>query len=331
MTGLAGIDVSTHLGSERLPGFAREAEERGVTGLFAPESTQDPFISLTLAATSTHRMQLGTGISVAFARTPMSMAYSAYHLHRLSGGRMILGLGSQIKPHIAYRYSMPWSQPADRLLEYVKAVRAIWNSWQTGDVLNFRGDFYTHTFMPKPFSPSPLGFESPPIWLAGVGPRMIDVATATDGLLCHPLTSAAYLRDAIIPRVATHSPQGKPFTVAVMPMVATGRTEEELHDAVAGTRRQIGFYASTPAYKPVLAHHGWSKMHVEAHALTKAARWSELPYLVDDDVLRTFAVVGEPDVVRRELRERFRGLANRVVLAMPYRADDRLALEIAAG
>ncbi len=328
------IDVSFHGDHRRIPALARAAEERGINGFFVPEGQNDPFISLTLAATSTARLRLGTGVAIAFARTPMTMAYSAYHLHRISEGRAILGLGTQIKPHIAYRYGMPWSRPAARMREYVHALRAIWHAWQTGGVLDFRGEFYTHTLMPPLFSPGPLGFTSPPIWLAAVGPLMVDVAaTAADGLLTHPLISRTYLQDAVVSRVARCRAEAglsdEPYTLAAMIMVATGRTDTELRDAIAGTRRQIGFYASTPAYEPVLAHHGWSALHDEARALTKTGRWDELESLIDDDMLNMFAVVGELDRVRVELRERFAGLVARVSLSLPYPVEDELLLSIA--
>jgi probable F420-dependent oxidoreductase len=328
------VDVSFHGDHQRIPGLARAAEERGIGGFFVPEALNDPFISLTLAATTTTRLRLGTGVAIAFARTPMTMAYSAYHLHRISGGRAILGLGTQIKPHIAYRYGMPWSRPAARMREYVQALREIWRSWQTGEPLDFRGEFYTHTLMPPLFSPGPLGFAGPPVWLAAVGPLMVDVAaTVADGLLTHPLISRSYLQHAVLPRITrcrtAAGMHDEPYTLASMIMVATGRTDDELRAAVAGTRRQIGFYASTPAYEPVLAHHGWSALHEDARTLTKSGRWAELEALIDDEVLHTFAVVGELDGIRVELRERFAGLVERVSLSLPYPADDELLLAIA--
>lgn len=334
MTAPFAVDISFSGDQSRIPTFARAAEEQDISGFFVPEANNDAFISLTVAATATTQVRLGTGVAIAFARTPMTMAYSAYHLHRLSGGRLILGLGPQIKPHIAYRYGMPWSHPADRMREYVLALRAIWHSWQTGEPLDFRGEFYTHTLMPPLFSPGPLGFADPPVWLAAVGPRMVDVAaTAADGLLTHPLISQSYLRDVVLPRVAhCRAAAGigdKPYTLAAMAMVTTGRTEDELRDAIAGTRRQIGFYASTPAYEPVLAHHGWSALHDEARTLTKAGRWTELADLIDDEVLNAFAVVGDADKVRAGLRERFGGLVDRVTLSLPYQAADDLVLAVA--
>ena len=329
------IDISFHGDHSRIAGLARAADDRGIGGFSVTEAHDDPFIALTLAAVATSRIQLRTGVAIAFARTPMTMAYSAYHLQRVSGGRFVLGLGPQIKPHIAYRYGMPWSQPAERMREYVAAMRAIWHAWQTGDRLDFRGDFYAHTLMPPLFAPAALSTGPPPIWLAAIGPRMLAVAaTCADGLLGHPLISRSYLADVLLPGVAAHRAtaglSGQPFTVATMAMVATGRTTEAVQNAIAGTRRQIGFYASTPAYEPVLAHHGWSALHDEARRMTKEGRWDELADLVDDDVLDTFAVVGDLDTARTALRERFAGLAERVTLSLPYDADDELVLALAA-
>jgi probable F420-dependent oxidoreductase len=330
------IDLAFHGDPRRVAAAACEIERRaGVGGLFVAEATHDPFLSLALAASSTTTLQLGTSIAIAFARPPMSMAYSVYDLHRIAAGRTILGLGSQIEPHIKYRYGMPWSKPVQRMSEYVAALRAIWHAWQTGDKLDFRGDFYTHTLMPPLFRPDPLDHPLPPIWLAGVGQKMISAAgSVADGLICHPLISQGYLRDVVSPLVrAARCAAGRdnePFTFATMAMVATGRTDEALRDAIAGTRRQIGFYAATPAYKPVLDHHGLGQLHSDAHTLTKAGRWSELGDLADDEVLNTFAVVGRIDAVGAALRERFGGLAERVILSIPYDADDQLGPDIAA-
>jgi probable F420-dependent oxidoreductase len=219
--------------------------------------------------------------------------------------------------------------------EYIAALRAIWHTWQTGDVLDFQGDFYTHTLMPPLFNPGPLNGPAPAIWLAGVGPRMVEVAgAAADGFICHPLLSRSYLADALHPALAAGraaSGADRPFTTAAMAMVTTGRTEEAYAAAIAGTKRQIGFYASTPAYKPVLDHHGWGDLHAEAHAMTKQGRWGELGDLIDDEVLTTFAVVGELDQVGDAMRQRFDGLADRVILSIPYAADDMLGLDIVSG
>lgn len=329
------IDLAFHGQPGASAALAREAEERGVVrGFFVPEGVHDPFITLTVAAGATERIEIGTGIAVAFGRTPMSTAYSAYDLHQLSGGRSVLGLGSQIKAHITRRFDMPWSRPADRMQEYVAALRAIWHTWQTGDKLDFQGDFYSHTLMPPLFNPGPLGFPAPRVWIAAVGPRMVDAAAAAgDGMIGHPLISRGYLEDVLVPQVAAGrlaaGRQDEPFEFATMAMVATGRDEESLAAAIAGTRRQIGFYSSTPAYKPVLDHHGWGDLHSEANVMSKTGRWAELPDLVDDEVLTTLAVVGEIDAVGRGLNERFGDLVDRVTLSLPYQADDQLALDVA--
>lgn len=324
------IDVSFHGQASEAAERAAEVERRGaVKGLFVPEGAHDPFITLALAASSTERLEVGTGIALAFARTPMSMAYSAYDLHQLSGGRSILGLGSQIKAHITRRFDMPWSEPAKRMGEYVAALRAIWHSWQTGDALDFQGDFYSHTLMPPLFNPGPLGFDAPRIWVAAVGPLMVKMAGQVgDGIITHPLISRSYLEDVTLPALAeARSGRGDhQFEVATMAMVATGHTEEALATAIAGTRKQIGFYASTPAYKPVLDHHGWGDLHTEAHAFTKTDRWSELADLIDDEVLNTFAVVGDVATAGPALVDRFTGLADRLNLSMPYKADPNLSL-----
>ncbi len=314
--------------------MAKAAEERGVvSGFFVPEGVHDPFITLSMAAANTQKLEIGTGIALAFARTPMSMAYSAYDLHQLSDGRSVLGLGSQIKAHITRRYDMPWSEPARRMAEYVEALRAIWHTWQTGDALDFRGDFYSHTLMPPLFNPGPLGFESPKIWIAAVGPLMVKTAGSVgDGIICHPLISRSYLENVMVPQLtaARSGRVDQPFATATMAMVATGHTEEALAAAVAGTRKQIGFYASTPAYRPVLDHHGWGDLHEEANRFSKTGRWAELADLIDDEVLHTFAVVGEVATAGAALRERFAGLVDRVTLSMPYQAADGLALDLAA-
>ncbi len=329
------LDVTYHGDPAGIVDVARAVEERGTAGaLYVPEGNHDAFVYLTLAAVNTQRLRIGTSIALAFARSPMAMAYPAYDVHRLSGGRLVLGLGSQIKPHIERRFSMPWSRPAARMREYSAALRAIWNTWQTGEALDFQGEFYTHTLMPPLFNPGPLASPAPEIWLAGVGPQMVEAAGAVaDGFISHPLLSRSYMADALVPALAAgrqSSGADRPFTTAAMAMVTTGRTEESFADAVAGTKRQIGFYASTPAYKPVLDHHGWGDLHAEAHALTKQGRWGELGDLIDDETLETLAVVGELDQVGSAMRNRFEGLADRVILSIPYAADDLLGLDIAS-
>ncbi|GAA3519910.1 LLM class F420-dependent oxidoreductase [Aeromicrobium panaciterrae] len=338
--------MAFHGDAAEIGAVATEAEARGVGGLFVAEAAHDPYIALALAGQATSRIRIGSSVAIAFARTPMSTAYSAWDVHRLSGaggpannegvavgGRLVLGLGTQIKPHITRRFDMPWSSPAPRMAEYVAALRSIFDSFQNGTRLDFQGDFYQHTLLPPLFNPGPIDGGPPPIWLAAVGPKMLATAGAVaDGLICHPLLSRSYLDEVIVPTVtagrAGGAHAGEPFTTSVLCMVATGRTEEDLALAIAGTKRQIGFYASTPAYKPVLDHHGWGDLHAEAHAYTKSGRWTELGDLVPDEVLNMFAVVGDLDTARAEFRSRFAGSAQRVITSINYDTDNHLALDL---
>lgn len=327
------FDISTHVGPEQTAEVAKAVEASGqASGLFVPEGAHDPAVSLAMAAAATSRIDVGSGISLAFARTPMALAYTAYDLQRLSAGRFVLGLGSQVKPHITRRFAMPWSQPAARMAEYIAALREIWWVWGQGGRLDFCGDFYQHTLMPPLFRPEPL--PTPPrIWLAGVGPRMVAVAAqAADGLLTHPLLSRAYLDEVITPAIRAHRPEDahptKPFTLAAMVMVATGHTEREIQAAIAATRAQIGFYASTPAYERVLAHHGWSQLHTEAHRLTREGKWEQLGDLVDDEVLATFAVTGTLAQVGQQLPDHLGPGVDRIMLSLPYSATVELPLAI---
>lgn len=316
------LDLGYHGALEGLAATAGAVDQLGDGGLFVSEAAHDPFVPLASVAALTSTVDLGTAVAIAFARTPMSLAYAAHDLQRLTGGRLRLGLGTQIAPHVVKRFAMPWSRPAARMKEYVAALHAIWDCWETGDKLSFRGDFYEHTLMPDAFSPGPLGLPRPPIWLAAVGPQLLRVAAeVADGLLIHPMTSAGYLEDVLLPTVDTarHSAgrTDNPFTRSAMALVATGRTAEELAASVTLTRRQIAFYASTPAYLPVLAHHGWEDLHTEASAGMRRGDYATLGDLVDDEVLEAFAVVGDPSEVATALGERYRDI-ERLIVTMAY-------------
>ena len=307
-------------------GEARRHEQAGYDGLWSSESAHDPFLPLVLAAEHTERIELGTAIAVAFARSPMQLAYTAHDLQSLSGGRFTLGLGSQVRPHIERRFGMPWSHPAPRMREYILALRAVWSAWNEGTALSFRGDFYRHTLMTPFFSPPPAPGGPPRVFLAAVGEAMTAVAgEVADGLLVHPFTTQRYLREVTLPALgrglarAGRSRNGSQVSLQVM--IATGRTEEELARAVAGTRQQIAFYGSTPAYRGVLERHGWAALGGELNDLSRSSRadkWAAMGGLIDDDVLNAFAVVAEPPDVAAEIRRRFAGLADRVSFYAPY-------------
>jgi probable F420-dependent oxidoreductase len=300
---------------------AREAERLGFDGVWVAETSHDPFLALGAASPSTERVALGTNIVVAFARSPMTVAITANDLHAMSGGRLILGLGSQIKPHITRRFSMPWSSPAERMKEYVGALRAIWQCWNTGEKLRFEGEFYRHTLMTPMFSPAPNPHGAPPIYLAAIGPKMLAATAAVaDGLLVHPFTTERYLREVITPTLTDVRGSLDGFAISGMPIIVTGRDETERQRSATAARRQIAFYASTPAYRPVLDVHGWGALHEEMHALSLKGEWVAMGERIDDEVLQTIALVAEPDDVAAALHRRFDGLFTRCSLST--RADE---------
>jgi probable F420-dependent oxidoreductase len=305
---------------------ARELEELGYDGLLTAETGHDAFLPLALAATATERIELGTGIAVAFARTPMVLAYTANDLQQMSNGRFILGLGSQIKPHIEKRFSMPWSHPARRMREYILALRAIWTAWNDRTPLKFEGEFYRHTLMTPFFAPPPNPFGAPKVFLAAVGEKMTEVAgEVADGIIIHGFTTERYVKEVTMPAVerglkAAGRDRGS-FEVSGPLFVVTGTNEGELAEAERGTKQQIAFYGSTPAYRPVLGLHGWGDLQTELNALSKQGEWVKMGELIDDEILRTFAVVAEPEQVGEELKRRYGGVVDRCSFYAPYRAD----------
>jgi probable F420-dependent oxidoreductase len=303
---------------------AAEAEAAGYDGVFTAEGQHDPFYPLVLAATSTTKVDLGTAVAIAFARSPMTVANTGYDLQLLSKGRFTLGLGSQIRPHITRRFGMPWSQPAKRMREYVLALRAVWACWQDGVPLDFRGEFYSHTLMTFMFSPPPNPYGNPKVWLAGVGDAMVEAAgEVADGLVCHPLISPLYLNEAVKPAlargVARRDADGKAFELAGMVMLGLHDDDAaSLQAALTGVKRQIAFYGSTPAYRPVLEAHGWGSAQDELNRLSKQGAWAEMGDLVTDEMAHAFAVIGRPGEVASELARRFGDDFERVTVSTPF-------------
>ncbi|WP_436771041.1 TIGR03617 family F420-dependent LLM class oxidoreductase [Yinghuangia sp. YIM S09857] len=335
------LDVGTGA-SLRAAEAAATAEQRGVDRVLIPETAQDPFQHLAVAASRTSRIELATGVAIAFARTPMTLASSAWTLQQISGGRAVIGLGSQVKAHITRRFAMPWSQPAARMREFVAATRAIWQSWQTGGKLDFQGEFYRHSLMNPLFDPGPVAQGEPLVLVAAVGPRMAAAAGAVgDGVICHPFSTVSYVAEHLAPRAlaarteaeAAQEPwTARPFEVAGNVLVATGRSEEEYERGRAGIRGRIAFYGSTPAYRSVLEHHGWGALQEELRTLSLAGRWQEMGRLIDDDVLNAFAVVAEkPADAGRLIRERCAGVYDRVSVSLADGADPGLALDVLDG
>jgi probable F420-dependent oxidoreductase len=308
---------------------AREAEDAGYTGVWTAETNHDPFFPLLLGAEHTQTLELGTSIAVAFARNPMTLANIGWDMQTFSKGRFILGLGSQIKPHITKRFSMEWGHPAPRMRELILAIRAIWDTWLTGSPLAFRGEFYTHTLMTPFFAPDRSDLAEvglPKIFLAGVGEYMTEVAgEVCDGFICHGFTTEKYLREVTIPALARgRAKVGKTlegFEVVGPSFVVTGSNASEMDAAAAGTRQQIAFYGSTPAYRGVLDIHGWGGLQDELNTLSKQGKWIEMGKLIDDEILNTFAVVGEPEQVAPELHRRYGDVIQRISFYAPYKTD----------
>jgi probable F420-dependent oxidoreductase len=296
-----------------------ELEAIGYDGAFSYETKHDPFLPLAVAAERTSTMRLGTAIAIAFARTPMLLATLGRDLQDLSGGRMTLGLGSQIRPHITKRYSMPWSRPAARMRELVLGIRAIWDAWDGVAPLDFRGEFYTHTLLPPAFDPGPHEHGRARIHVAGVGPRMVAVAgEVADGLITHPFATRRSLTEQVLPALGG---KREGFEVVVVCMVATGTTGPDLDAAVATVRGQLAFYGSTPAYAPVLELEGHGDLHPRLNALSKQGRWDDMAALVPDDLLESIAVVGRREEIAPLVLERTAGIADAVSLECTRRPD----------
>jgi probable F420-dependent oxidoreductase len=327
------VDATLNKDLAEAAACARAIEEDGYDGLWIGETNHDPFLLSLRAGDATDHVTVGTSIAIAFARTPMTLAYPAYDLALCSKGRFVLGLGSQIKPHIERRFSMPWSHPAARMRELVVAMRAIWDSWQHGRPLNFQGDFYTHTLMTPFFAPEPHRFGPPPVYLAGVGERMTEVAgEVCDGFFFHPFTTSRYLREVTLPALERGRKKAAltldGFAVAGPAFVATGRDSAELSRAINVTKAQIAFYASTPAYRGVLDLDGWGDLQPELTSLTRQGRWSELAERIDDEILHAFAVVGDPETTAAGLRERYGDGATRISLYANYESDPAMWAEV---
>lgn len=308
------------------------AEAAGYDGFAVSETRHDAFTALTLAARATERITLRSAIAVAFARNPMTVATLANDVQLVSGGRFQLGLGSQVQAHIERRFAMPWSRPAARMEEFVRAVRAIWAAWAGEGRLFFKGEFYRHTLMTEFFDPGPNPHGNPPILLAAVGLRMTEVAgRVADGLLCHPFTTPAYLHERTLPTLrAARGGTLDGFAVCLQPMAVLGADAAARAEAERAVRGQIAFYASTPAYRPVLDAQGWGALADRLHLLSRRGAWQEMADEIPDDVLDAFAVSGSPAEAAAALSARFGGAADRVSLYTPYRVDAALTARVAA-
>jgi probable F420-dependent oxidoreductase len=330
--GLRGDDLHA------LGGEAAAYERLGVDGLWSYETAHDPFLPLLAASLATRRVSLGTGIAVAFARSPFVMAQTAWDLQRVSGGRLLLGLGTQVRAHIERRFSAEFDHPAARIVDYIRCLRAIWNTFQSGARPAYEGRFYRFTLISDFFNPGPIEHPHIPISLAGVGERMARAAgEVADGFHVHPLHSPGYLRDVVRPAVAEGARAAGRDPAAVdlitSAFIVTGETESERTAAESYARQQIAFYASTPTYRPFLAYHGFEALGKELSALARAGRFAEMPTHVPNALLEAVAVWAEPASIGDAIRARYAGdLVQRVYPYASIPADDaggRLAALVA--
>ena len=309
-----------------IPAAAPAAAAAGFDRISQAENRHDPFLPLGVAAISTQKIELATGVAIAFPRSPMVVANTAWDLQQSSGGRFVLGLGPQIRPHNERRFSVPWSAPAPRLREYVQALRAIWRCWQLGEKLDFRGEHYTFTLMLPNFSPEPVEVPSVPITLAASGPNSLRLSgEVADGVQIHPFCTRAYLEQVCMKRIeegmAKTGRQRTHFEVQGGGFVATGVDDEAVAKAVAFVRYRIAFYGSTPSYWPVLEQHDLLDLGHKLNTMTKAGQWDESAAEISDDTLRLFAVVGRHDQVAREIAARFGGLSDSIGVDPDLPAD----------
>ncbi len=310
-------------GLEGAADHARHLEELGVDGAFTFEGPHDVFTPLILAAPATTSLELATNVAIAFPRNPLQLAHQAYDLQLLSRGRFTLGLGSQIRAQVEKRYGASFDRPIARMRELVGALRAIFASWQIGDPLDFRGEFSSHTLMPPMFNPGPNPFGPPPIAIGGLGPQMVGLAAeVADGVLVMPFNTARHFRQRTVPSIdqglARAGRERSDLTVTGEIIVCCGRDDEEMETATEAGRWLLAFYASTPAYRPVLEVEGWEHLQPELNMLSKSARWEEMPQMIDDTMLATLAVVGSPKDVAAGVVERFGDRVDRVAFYTPY-------------
>ncbi|MFD5826261.1 TIGR03617 family F420-dependent LLM class oxidoreductase [Lentzea sp. NPDC060358] len=316
--------------------IAADAEARGFDGVWASESVTDAFLQSQAALLSTERVSVGTAIAVAFARNPMSVAYLAWDLAAMSGGRFVLGLGSQIQAHVERRFSMTWSSPVDRMRDFLLAMDAIFSSWRDGTRLEYRGEHYQHTLMTPVFTPHHHTHRIPTM-IAAVGAKMTELgAELCDGLLLHGMTTTAYLDQVTLPAVdrgLAASGRGRDALELYVPLfLVMGDTEEQIAETSRKTREQIAFYASTPAYSKVLASIGYDNLQPELQTLSRAGRWAEMGDLIDDRVLGEIALIGAPEDMPALCRKRFDGRVDRVssYFGWPVEDPDRLREILAA-
>jgi probable F420-dependent oxidoreductase len=322
------IDAGISADMSRVAGEAKRREAMGYDGIRLSELNHDPFLPLTIAAEHTTSIELVTSVAVAFSRNPMSMAHLAHDLNAFSGGRLVLGLGSQVKPHIERRFSMPWHKAARQMREYIEAMQAIFDCWYDGKRLDFVGEYYQHTLMPSTFTPDNTQAGRPRITLSATGPLMTKVAAeVADGMIMHPFNSEKYIREVTLPAITEGLAKSNrtldDFELDYAPLIATGVDEESIVTAREVARDRIAFYGSTEAYRPVFDIHGWGELQTELNQMNKRQQQKDMANLIDDEVLETIAIVGTPDEVVDAMKQRFADVIGRTGFSVPSLSDEQ--------
>ena len=307
---------------------ARAAEDLGFAGLWSNETKHDGFLPLAIAANETSEMELGTSVAIAFSRSPMETAQTAWDLQDLSEGRFLLGLGTQVKAHITRRFSMPWDRPAARLQEYILAVREIWETFQAEGSLEFEGEFFRHTLMTPFFNPGPIEHPEIPVYIAGVNTRLAKLAgEICDGFHVHPFHSPEYVRQTVKPAIAEGAEGAgrdpEQVTLATSAFVIVTGDEDAAAEQRESVRAQISFYASTPTYRTVLEAHGWEEVGERLGTMAREKQWREMPALITDEMISAFAVEATPGEIGPALKDRYEGLIDRVALYLPFVPGER--------
>lgn len=324
------IDASAASNMSNIGSHARQLERLGYDGLRVAELNHEPFMPLALAASQTSTIELVTSVAVAFARNPMSLAIQAHDLNAFSRGRFLMGIGSQVKPHITRRFSMPWHKAARQMREFIEAMNAIFDCWYEGKTLEYVGEYYQHTLMPKTFTPQNIEFGRPKVLLSATGPLMTKVAAElADGMIMHPFSSEKYMSEVSMPAIQEGLRRSgrtlDDFIIDYAPMIATGTTEEELNTSIAVVRDRIAFYGCTVAYKPVLDIHGWGELQDELIALNRQHKTKQMSDLITDDMVRTIAIVGEPLEVIESMRDRLAGVVGRTGFSVDGFSDHQIS------
>ena len=321
------VSITVPMGDpRRAPTLFAELEAAGYDRAFSFESDHDPFIPLAASAHTTSTLELGTAVAIGFARNPMVLANIGHDMQLLTEGRFVLGIGSQIRPHIENRFSEVWSRPAARMREMVSAVRAIWDRWEGRAPLDFQGEFYRHTLMTPAFDPGPNPYGPPPIFVGGFGPRMVSVAgEVADGLIVHPFASRRSVEEVTLPALDEGLRRaGRSRDDVQVVWVTMVVTWDDLHGrdaAIRSAKEQLAFYGSTPAYRPVLEVHGWDGLQPELNRLSKEGRWDEMTAMIPEELVDALAVVAPRKEAAARLLERSAGLTDHVSLVNTRHPD----------